>query len=140
MIGTNMQITEEVLVAATSNYEHGHIILFRLLKQSVEAGAIGTTVLEGALRSRNSTIMSVLLLQRGDVISLNKDLLQGWVNNSSTSNLALKYLLQYKEIDVDTIIDTMSTTEQAEFSKRREVLFERYKRYSWDDVFEMSDL
>ncbi|OAQ58131.1 hypothetical protein VFPFJ_11680 [Purpureocillium lilacinum] len=132
----NIRITQDVLVAAASNNNNdGTQVMWLLLQESMNADEVGTEILEKVLQGDKWGIMSVILERRGSTIRLSKDLLQSWIASERTCRKALKFLLQYKATEVDSILEVMSADERAEFVERRDRLFERFERDSWDDIF-----
>ncbi|OAQ65571.1 Pfs, NACHT, and ankyrin domain-containingprotein [Purpureocillium lilacinum] len=126
-----IRITEEIF----NEHENGAQIMWLLLQESMNADEVGTEILEEVLQGDKWGIMSVILKRRGATIRLSKDLVQGWISSERTPGKALKFLLQYKTAELDSILDTMSTDEQADFVERWDRLFERFARDSWDDIF-----
>ena len=101
----------------------------------MSADEVDTDILEEVLQGDKWGIMSVILKRRGATIRLSKDLVRGWISNERTQGKALKFLLQYKTAELDSILDTMSADERAPFVEQRDRLFERFERDSWDDIF-----
>ena len=133
---TDIRITQDILLAAVSNDNtNGTQIMWLLLRESMSADEVDTDILEEVLQGDKWGIMSVILKRRGATIRLSKDLVRGWISNERTQGKALKFLLQYKTAELDSILDTMSADERAAFVEQREILFERFERYSWDDIF-----
>ncbi|GJN78502.1 hypothetical protein PLIIFM63780_001996 [Purpureocillium lilacinum] len=132
----NTRITQDVLLAAATNYDvNGTQIMWLLLRESMNVDEVGTEVLEKVLQGDKSGIMSVILKRRGATIRLTKDLVQGWIANERTSGKALKFLLQYKAAELHSILDAMSTDEQAEFMDRWDQLFKQFEQDSWESIF-----
>lgn len=134
-VDSHIQVTDKILVAATHNANCGHYILLTLFRRQAQNDTVSIKILEGALMSTNEAIMSVILKRRGEAIHLDKELIQGWLRSEQTSGKALKFLLEYKTSEVNSIVDTMSPEEQVEFMEERSKLFKRFDHDSWDDVF-----
>ncbi|UNI17159.1 hypothetical protein JDV02_003535 [Purpureocillium takamizusanense] len=133
---TNIRITQDILLAAATNYDHNGIqIMWLLLRESMNADEVGIEILEEVLQGDKWGIMSVILKRRGATIRLDKDLIQGWISSERTCRKALKFLLQDKAAEVDSILDAMSADERAEFVERRDQLFKRFEQDSWEDIF-----
>ncbi|GJN66030.1 hypothetical protein PLICBS_000046 [Purpureocillium lilacinum] len=133
---TNIRITQGILLAAASNGNtNGTQIMWLLLRESMSADEVDTDILDEVLQGDKWGIMSVILKRRGATIRLSKDLVQRWISNERTPGKALKFLLQYKTAELDSILDIMSADERAEFVERRDQLFKRFARDSWEDIF-----
>ncbi|KAJ6439096.1 putative reverse transcriptase [Purpureocillium lavendulum] len=116
---TNIRITQDILSATVSNSNtNGTQIMWLLLRVSMSADEVDTDILKEVLQGDKWGIMSVILKRRG-----------------ATIRLTLKFLLQYKATELDSILEAMSADEQVEFVERRDKLFERFERDYWDDIF-----
>ncbi|OAQ65572.1 vegetative incompatibility protein HET-E-1 [Purpureocillium lilacinum] len=132
----NSRITQDVLLAAAANDgKNGVQIMWLLLHESMNADEIGNELVDEVLLGDKCDIMSVILKRRGARIRLSKGLVQGWISNERTQGRALKFLLQYKSAELNSILGAMSADEQAEFVERRDRLFTRFERDSWEDIF-----
>ena len=85
--GQEIEITEDLVMVAASNYWHGpgEGVVQLLLKQEAAAGIrITEAILESAAKNRNDKVMRLLLTDRGKEIKITEAVLEAAVSNRSS--------------------------------------------------------